>query len=145
MWTCRIPRSIFRLATVSREQVFRACRDYEAKIEEAGGIDLQILGIGRTGHIGFNEPGSAQDSPTRMITLDKVTREDAARDFLGIDNVPRFALTMGVGTIMRARRIALMAWGENKADIVAKAVEGEVTDAISASFPPASRQCSVFY
>lgn len=120
--------------TVSREQVFRACRDYEAKIEEAGGIDLQILGIGRTGHIGFNEPGSAQDSPTRMITLDKVTREDAARDFLGIDNVPRFALTMGVGTIMRARRIALMAWGENKADIVAKAVEGEVTDAISASF-----------
>ena len=120
--------------TVSREQVFQACRYYETKIEEAGGIDLQILGIGRTGHIGFNEPGSAEDSPTRMITLDKVTREDAARDFLGIDNVPRFALTMGVGTIIRARRIALMAWGENKADIVSKAVEDEVTDAISASF-----------
>lgn len=119
---------------VPREEVYAACRAYEAKIEDAGGIDLQILGIGRTGHIGFNEPGSTQDSLTRMITLDKVTREDAARDFLGIENVPRFALTMGVGTIMRARRIALMAWGVNKADIVAKAVEGEVTEAISASF-----------
>jgi glucosamine-6-phosphate deaminase len=120
--------------TVSRGQVYAACQDYESKIESAGGIDLQILGIGRTGHIGFNEPGSSQDSPTRMITLDKITREDAARDFLGMENVPRFALTMGVGTIMRARRLALMAWGENKADIVAKAVEGPVTDVISASF-----------
>ncbi len=119
---------------VTREEVYTACREYEAKIEAVGGIDLQILGIGRTGHIGFNEPGSSQDSLTRMITLDKITREDAARDFLGIENVPRFALTMGVGTILRARRIALMAWGENKADIVAKAVEGEVTEAISASF-----------
>ena len=120
--------------TVARDQVYGACRDYEAKIDAVGGIDLQILGIGRTGHIGFNEPGSSQDSLTRMITLDKVTREDAARDFLGIENVPRFALTMGVGTIMLARRIAIMAWGDNKAEIVAKAVEGPVTEAISASF-----------
>lgn len=120
--------------TVPRDKVYAACQDYEAQIDAAGGIDLQILGIGRSGHIGFNEPGSSQDSLTRMITLDKITREDAARDFLGIENVPRFALTMGVGTIMRARRIALMAWGENKADIVARAVEGPVTDVISASF-----------
>ncbi len=120
--------------TVSREQVYAACRDYEAAIDAAGRIDLQILGIGRTGHIGFNEPGSSADSLTRMITLDKITREDAARDFLGIENVPRFALTMGVGTILRARRIVLMAWGANKAEIVAKAVEGPMTDAISASF-----------
>ena len=120
--------------TVARDEVFQACQEYERKIDAYGGIDLQILGIGRTGHIGFNEPGSTQDSPTRMITLDKITREDAARDFLGIKNVPRFAITMGVGTILRARRIVLMAWGENKADIVRKAVEGPMTDAISASF-----------
>lgn len=120
--------------TVSRDRVFEACQEYEAEIERAGGIDLQILGIGRTGHIGFNEPGSSMESRTRMITLDGITREDAARDFQGIENVPRFALTMGVGTIMNARRIVLMAWGENKADIVRQAVEGEVTDAISASF-----------
>ncbi len=120
--------------TVARDEVYAACQDYENRIADAGGIDLQILGIGRTGHIGFNEPGSTQDSPTRMITLDKITREDAARDFLGIENVPRFALTMGVGTILKARRIVLLAWGENKANIVAEAVEGLMTDAVSASF-----------
>ena len=120
--------------TVSRKEVYQACLDYERKIDAHGGIDIQILGIGRTGHIGFNEPGSTQESPTRMITLDKITREDAARDFLGIKNVPRFAITMGVGTILRAKRIVLMAWGENKAQIVRKAVEEPTTDAISASY-----------
>lgn len=119
---------------ISREDVFDRCREYERAIDEAGGIDLQILGIGRTGHIGFNEPGSSQDSRTRLITLDRVTRRDAARDFLGEENVPHFAITMGVGTILKARRIVLMAWGDNKASIVAQAVEGPVTDAISASF-----------
>lgn len=120
--------------TISLDEVYDYCHQYERDIVEAGGLDLQILGIGRTGHIGFNEPGSAQDSPTRMITLDRVTRADAAADFLGIANVPRSAVTMGVGTILKARKIVLMAWGGNKADIVREAVEGAVTDQISASF-----------
>jgi glucosamine-6-phosphate deaminase len=114
--------------------VFAHCRDYEQKIESVGGIDLQILGIGRTGHIGFNEPGSSRDSLTRRITLDRVTRQDAASDFRGEQNVPHFAITMGVGTILRAKKLVLMAWGDNKAAMVAKAVEGPTTEAISASF-----------
>ena len=120
--------------TIASDQVFAHCRAYEEKIEAVGGIDLQILGIGRTGHIGFNEPGSSRDSLTRRITLDRVTRQDAASDFRGEENVPHFAITMGVGTILRARQLVLMAWGENKASIVARAVEGPVTDAVSASF-----------
>jgi len=120
--------------TVAVDEVYDSCMAYEAKIQSVGGIDLQILGIGRTGHIGFNEPGSSVDSRTRMITLDRVTRRDAAADFLGEANVPRYAITMGVGTIMAARKIVLMAWGANKAEILREAVEGEVTDQISASF-----------
>jgi glucosamine-6-phosphate deaminase len=120
--------------TVPGDQVFAHCRDYEQKIESVGGIDLQILGIGRTGHIGFNEPGSSRDSLTRRITLDRVTRQDAASDFRGEQNVPHFAITMGVGTILRAKKLVLMAWGDNKAAMVAKAVEGPTTEAISASF-----------
>lgn len=120
--------------TVAVDEVFDSCMAYEAKIQSVGGIDLQILGIGQTGHIGFNEPGSSVDSRTRMITLDRVTRRDAAADFLGEANVPRYAITMGVGTIMAAHKIVLMAWGANKAEIVREAVEGEVTDQISASF-----------
>ncbi len=120
--------------TVSLDEVYDSCLAYEKKIDDAGGLDLQILGIGRTGHIGFNEPGSSADSITRMITLDRVTRQDAAADFRGVANVPRSAITMGVGTILKAKRIVLMAWGSNKAGIVQEAVEGEVTDQISASF-----------
>ncbi len=120
--------------TVSLDAVYESCLDYEQRIEDAGGIDLQILGIGQTGHIGFNEPGSSRDSRTRMITLDRITRRDAAADFLGEANVPRHAITMGVGTILAARRIVLLAWGGNKAEIVRKAVEGPVNDRVSASF-----------
>jgi glucosamine-6-phosphate deaminase len=120
--------------TVARTEVFDWCRRYEEKIAAAGGLDLQLLGIGRTGHIGFNEPGSARDSTTRLVTLDALTRRDAARDFLGEDNVPRYAITMGVGTILSARRIVLLAWGEAKAGIVAQAVEHPPTDALPASF-----------
>jgi glucosamine-6-phosphate deaminase len=120
--------------TVPLDKVFAHCQAYEAAIDAAGGVDLQILGIGRTGHIGFNEPGSTRDSRTRLIALDRITRQDAAADFLGEGNVPRFAITMGVGTILRARKVALMAWGENKADIVREAVEGPETEAVSASF-----------
>jgi glucosamine-6-phosphate deaminase len=119
---------------VPSDQVFAHCREYEEKIDAVGGIDLQILGIGRTGHIGFNEPGSSRESLTRRITLDRVTRQDAAADFRGEENVPHFAITMGVGTILRGKKLVLMAWGDNKADMVAKAVEGPVTEAISASF-----------
>lgn len=119
---------------VARAGVFAACRDYEEKIRDAGGIDLQILGIGRTGHIGFNEPGSGIDSRTRLVTLDSMTRRDAARDFLGEANVPRHAVTMGVGTILEARRIVLLAWGEAKAGVLAAAAEQPPADALPASF-----------
>jgi len=110
------------------------CGRYEQMIRRAGGIDLQILGIGRSGHIGFNEPGSTRHSRTRMVTLDPVTRRDAASSFFGEENVPFRALTMGVGTILEARKIAIMAFGEHKSSIVHRAVEGDVTDAIAASF-----------
>ncbi|MEM6331489.1 MAG: glucosamine-6-phosphate deaminase [Planctomycetota bacterium] len=120
--------------TVAEGDVADYCRRYEARIAEAGGIDLQLLGIGRTGHIGFNEPGSGQASRTRLITLDKVTRRDAASDFFGEENVPRRAITMGVGTILDARRVVLMAWGEGKAAIIREAVEGDVSTHVAASF-----------
>lgn len=120
--------------TISHAEVEEYCARYEQQIRRAGGIDLQILGIGRSGHIGFNEPGSTRHSRTRMITLDPVTRRDAANDFFGEENVPHQALTMGVGTILEARKIAIMAFGEHKAPIVQKAVEGTMTEAISASF-----------
>ena len=120
--------------TVPPEQVAEFCRRYEAQIREAGGIDLQLLGIGRTGHIGFNEPGSGPASRTRLITLDHVTRTDAASDFYGEENVPRRALTMGVGTILEARQIVLLAWGEGKAAVIKRMVEGEVTDSVPATY-----------
>lgn len=120
--------------TVPRDGIRAFCEAYESKIKAAGGIDIQILGIGRTGHIGFNEPGSPKDSRTRLITLDKVTRMDAASDFFGEWNVPRTAVTMGVGTILDARRVILMAYGEHKAPIVKKAVEGEINNHVSASY-----------
>jgi glucosamine-6-phosphate deaminase len=107
---------------------------YEKAIADAGGIDFQILGIGKTGHIGFNEPGSARDSRTRLVTLDSVTRKDAAADFFGEDNVPREAITMGVATILEAKEIALIATGEHKAPIVRRAVEGEVSSDVAATF-----------
>ena len=120
--------------TVPAAQVAAFCKHYEAQIRAAGGIVLQLLGIGRTGHIGFNEPGSGPASRTRMITLDHVTRTDAAADFYGEENVPRRALTMGVGTILEARQIVLLAWGEGKAAVVKRMVEGEVTDSVPATY-----------
>ena len=120
--------------TIPVEQVGDYCRAYEQQIKAAGGLDLQLLGIGRTGHIGFNEPGSPADSRTRLITLDRVTRMDAASDFFGEEYVPRRAITMGVGTILEARRVILMAFGEGKAAVVAQAVEGPVTQTVAASF-----------
>lgn len=120
--------------TLEPQEVFDHCQAYERKIKDSGGIDVQILGIGRTGHIGFNEPGSSKTSRTRLISLDKITRMDAASDFFGEENVPRRAITMGVGTILEAHRVILMAWGEHKAPVIAQAVEGPVTPTVAASF-----------
>jgi glucosamine-6-phosphate deaminase len=119
---------------LAKEDVYDFCLAYEQKIDKAGGLDLQILGIGRTGHIGFNEPGSGERSETRLITLDHMTVMDAASDFFGEENVPKKAITMGVGTILKADRIILMAWGEGKAGIVKKALEGPVSDKIPATY-----------
>ena len=119
---------------VARADLEAECRRYEDAIRAAGGIDLQLLGIGRTGHIGFNEPGSGAESRTRVVTLDLVTRKDAAADFFGEDNVPREAITMGVATILEAREILILATGEHKAEIVRRAVEGEVDHEIAATF-----------
>lgn len=120
--------------TVAPNEVEAHCAGYEAAIYKAGGIDYQILGIGRTGHIGFNEPGTPIDARTQKIHLDEITRQDAAPAFGGIQNVPTEAITMGCGTILAARRIALLAWGEKKAAIVREAIEGVITDRVSASF-----------
>ncbi|BDD05860.1 glucosamine-6-phosphate deaminase [Aureibacter tunicatorum] len=120
--------------TLAMDEIIDFGKNYEAKIEACGGLDLQILGIGRTGHIGFNEPGSTETSRTRIITLDHITRVDAAKDFFGIDNVPRKAITMGVGTILHAKRIILMAWGHGKAPIIKETVEGRISTTVPATY-----------
>jgi glucosamine-6-phosphate deaminase len=110
------------------------CDDYEREIKKTGGIDFQILGIGRTGHIGFNEPGSSNFSRTRFVELDELTRQDAAKDFGGLEHTPRFALSMGVSTILKAKCIVIMAWGEGKAEIVNTALHGEISEEVPATF-----------
>ncbi len=120
--------------TIDKEKVHNYCKDYDNLIESFGGIDLQILGIGRNGHIGFNEPGSEFKSPTRLITLDHITVADAAGDFYGEGNVPKRAITMGLAPIMNAKRVILLALGEGKSNIIRAAVEGEITSMVPASF-----------
>lgn len=120
--------------TLKLEEIPAFCLEYERKIGELGGLDIQILGIGRTGHIGFNEPGSAPNSGTRLVTLDDLTRRDAARDFGGKSFVPTKAITMGIGTIFKAREIVLMAWNKKKAPIIKKAVEGEMSSDVPATY-----------
>lgn len=129
--------------TLDREDVRDFCKNYEAQIKAEGGLDIQVLGIGRTGHIGFNEPGSSLVSATRMVRLDRVTRLDAASDFFGLENVPTKAITMGVGTILAAKRILLMAWGEGKANIIRQAVEGEIRESVPATFLQHHPNCEV--
>jgi glucosamine-6-phosphate deaminase len=119
---------------VAPDDAESTCAEYEAAIQRAGGIDFQILGIGKTGHIGFNEPGSGASSRTRLVHLDAVTRRDAAADFFGEEFVPREAVTMGVATILDAREIALLATGEHKAGIIRRSVEGEINLQIAATF-----------
>ena len=120
--------------SLSQYEIDLYCKEYEQKIIDQGGIDLQILGIGRTGHIGFNEPGSHANSITRLVTLDHITRFDAAPAFNGIENVPKKAITMGINTILTSKRIILMAWGNKKAHVVLKSIEGKVDPNIPCSY-----------
>jgi len=126
---CHIPDG-----TLTKEQIPAFCDQYEAQIDALGGIDVQILGIGGTGHIGFNEPGSVINSTTRLVVLDYSTRLAAASDFFQLSSVPRLAITLGISQIMKAKRVLLMAWGPGKAKIIQKAAEGKITERIPASY-----------
>lgn len=125
---CHIPDG-----EIPREKIKTYTLAYEKLIEEAGGIDLQILGIGNNGHIGFNEPGSSIYSKTRLITLDNSTRLANSYEFANISQVPRLAITMGISTILKAKKILLMAWGPAKAPVIQKAAEADITDRVPAS------------
>ncbi|MGJ5641253.1 glucosamine-6-phosphate deaminase [Formosa sp. S-31] len=120
--------------TLDKDEIADYCKAYEEKIEKVGGIDLQVLGIGGNGHIGFNESGSLQNSKTRLVALDHITRVAASGDFSGLSNTPRTAITLGVKKIMEAKRVILLAWGEGKSSIIKKAVEGEITNKVPATF-----------
>lgn len=127
---------------VSNEDLIDYCLRYERQIADAGGLDFQLLGIGRTGHIGFNEPGSHYNSGTRMITLDYITRVDAAPAFLGIENVPRKAITMGIATVRAAKRVVLLGWGHHKAEIIRQTVEGEIDSHVPATYLQNHSNCT---
>ncbi len=127
----------------TKEEVKEKCLAYEQIIEKLGGIDLQILGIGKNGHIGFNEPGSSFHSKTRIIHLDQQTRLANVYEWQELNNVPKLAITVGISSIMKAKKIVLLAWG-NKAEIVAKAVEGDVTEHIPASVLQNHDDCTFF-
>jgi glucosamine-6-phosphate deaminase len=127
--------------SIPKEDVKKHCLKYEHLIDAVGGIDLQILGIGNNGHIGFNEPGSSIFSKTRMVSLDNITRIANAYEFQNISQVPRMAITMGVSTILKSKKILLMAWGM-KAPIVAKSVEGHLTEQIPASILQQHNDCT---
>jgi glucosamine-6-phosphate deaminase len=119
---------------VTTDQIDAHCSDYELRIARAGGIDIQVLGIGRNGHIGFNEPGSRRESRTRAVELDLFTREDAAAQFGGLGRVPRRAITMGIATILEARRVRVLAFGAGKRDVVRRALEEPIGPAMPATF-----------
>ena len=119
---------------IKKEDIKAACAEYEKQIEEAGSIDLQILGIGNNGHIGFNEPGSGIYTKTRLVNLTNNTRLANAYEFANISEVSRMAITMGISTIMKSKQIILMAWGPAKAPAVKKAVEDEDSELVPASF-----------
>ena len=131
-----IPREHIHIpdGTVGMDEIQDYCRAYEEKIRSYGGLDFQLLGIGRSGHIGFNEPGSHINSRTRLITLSHITRVDAAPSFHGLNNVPRKAITMGISTIMEAKRIVLLAWSKKKSAIIRRTVEGEMTSDVPATY-----------
>src|SRR5580692_2606537 len=134
---CHIPNGQWE-----KEKIKQHCIAYEEMIEKAGGIDLQILGIGNNGHIGFNEPGSSIYSRTRLVPLDNSTRIANSHDFQNISQVPRLAVTMGISTILQAKRIILMAWGQLKAPVIQKAVEGNLNEQIPASLLQQHNDCT---
>ena len=125
-----------------KDEIKKHCAEYERQIEEVGGIDLQILGIGNNGHIGFNEPGSSIYSKTRLINLENSTRLANAYEFANISEVPRLAVTMGISTILKAKRIILLAWGPAKAPVVQRSVEGHVTESVPASLLQQHSDCT---
>jgi len=125
-----------------KEEIKQHCAAYEKEIEKEGGIDLQVLGIGNNGHIGFNEPGSSIYSKTRLINLENSTRLANAYEFANISQVPRLALTMGINTILKAKKIILLAWGPSKAAVIKKAVESNVTESVPASLLQQHPDCS---
>ncbi|WP_321332463.1 glucosamine-6-phosphate deaminase [uncultured Bacteroides sp.] len=120
--------------TIAKDTILEYCRLYEQRIESLGGIDIVLLGIGRVGNIAFNEPGSRMNSATRLILLDNASRDEAAKTFGSIESTPISSITMGVSTILAAKKIFLMAWGEDKANMIKECVEGAVTDTIPASY-----------
>ena len=121
-------------STIAKDAIFEYCRLYEQRIESYGGLDVALLGIGRVGNIGFNEPGSRLNSTTRLILLDNASRNEASKIFGSIDSTPISSITMGVATILAAKKVYLMAWGEEKAPMVHECVEGAITDTIPASY-----------
>jgi glucosamine-6-phosphate deaminase len=136
-------RNFYEHINIKKENIFRLegkpenietlCQEYEERTQSFGGIDIQILGIGRNGHIGFNEPSSSLSSRTRVKTLSQETVEDNARFFKRGEDVPRFCLTMGIGTVMEAKMIILLASGKNKSKAISKSIEGPVTASVPAS------------
>jgi glucosamine-6-phosphate deaminase len=128
--------------TIEKDDIRAFAALYEKKIEQAGGIDLQVLGIGLNGHIGFNEPGSSRHSVTRMVALDNSTRLANAYEFPNMSQVPRLAITMGINTILRAKRIVLLAWGMHKAHIIRRSVEGHVSEQVPASILQEHENCT---
>jgi glucosamine-6-phosphate deaminase len=145
-------QNLFRFIDIRRENTHvpagisadasRTCADYEAAILAAGGIDLQVLGIGRTGHIGFNEPPSALDSRTRRVHLDEVTRRDNSIFFGELSLVPQGALTMGVGTIMDCRQVELLAFGTGKAEIIRQTLRTAPSADCPASWLQSHARCT---
>ena len=127
--------------SLPKEEIKQHCAAYEKEIEEAGGIDLQILGIGNNGHIGFNEPGSSIYSKTRLINLENSTRLANVYEFANISQVPRLAITMGISTILKAKKIVLLAWGPSKAQVVQKAAEANMTEQVPASLLQQHSDC----
>src|SRR6185437_15314825 len=139
-----IPRQNIHIPSGTTSNYRAFCQWYENRIKQCGGIDVQILGIGSDGHIAFNEPGSSLTSRTRLKTLAKPTIDDNARFFSSREQVPIYAITMGVGTIMEARKLVLMANGAKKADAIAAAVEGPVSAMITASALQMHEDSTVF-
>jgi len=126
---------------IDSDKTEKHCVEFENKIKKEGGLDFQLLGIGRNGHIGFNEPGSIESSVTRKVKIEITTRFDAASEFGGINNVPKDAISMGIRTIMSAKRVVLVAWGDGKAKVVKKAVEEEENELVPASFLQTHPNC----